>query len=102
MVKVRKRKKNKVVDVEEKKDRKPGSGRRPMLKTKMSAGIYIRCTEEQKVALVEFVRQLSDDRMSKGLSKVEVSTWLRELGLKYSGNEELGIAAQLQMVNGIV
>lgn len=60
----------------------------------MNTGIYIRCSTEQKEALGAFVRELSKAREAQDLPKVDLSTWLRELGLKHSGNEEFGLAAQ--------
>lgn len=95
---VRKKKKTLPAPAEEKKKshggRRDGAGRKPILGTAMSTGIYIRCSPEQKEALSVFVKALSAERVAQGLPNVELSTWLRELGLKFSGNEELGLAAQ--------
>lgn len=74
--------------------RRPGAGRKALGDKPMSAGIYIRCTAEQKEALADFVAELSVARQANGQSKVDLSTWLRELGLKHSGNEDLGLAAK--------
>ena len=74
--------------------RRPGAGRKPAGAKAMSAGIYIRCSEEQKSALAAFVEDLNDSRAAGGLSKVELSTWIRELALKHAGREDLGLAAQ--------
>lgn len=74
--------------------RREGAGRKPTGRSAMSAGIYIRCSPEQKEALGAFVRELSEAREAEGLPKVDLSTWLRELALKHSGNEDLGLAAQ--------
>lgn len=73
---------------------RPGAGRKPSTGTTMAAGIYLRCSEEQKAALAAYVEQLSADREARGLPKVDLSTWIRELALKHSGNEHLGLAAK--------
>lgn len=78
--------------------RRKGAGRKPTGASAMSAGIYIRCSSEQKEALGAFVKELSEDREAKGLPGVNLSTWLRELALKHSGNEDLMIAAQARRV----
>ncbi len=74
--------------------RRPGAGRKPAGAKAMSAGIYIRCSEEQKAALAEFVENMNAVRASQDLYKVDLSTWIRELALKHSGREDLGLAAQ--------
>ncbi len=74
--------------------RRAGAGRKAFGEEPMNAGVYIRMTNEQKTALLMFVKALSSKREENGQSKVTLSTWLRELGLKYSGNEELGVAAK--------
>lgn len=61
------------------------AGRKSYNERPMNAGIYIRCTEEQKEALQIFVKELSE---KQGIN-ISVSAWLRELGLKHSGNENL-------------
>lgn len=73
--------------------KRPGAGRKPRSGRTMKAGIYLRCSHEQKEALEEHVRQLSEQRQAKGLPKVDLSTWIRELALKHSGNDHLGLAA---------
>ncbi|HHH30976.1 MAG TPA: hypothetical protein ENK57_21890, partial [Polyangiaceae bacterium] len=68
-----------------------GAGRKPLLGAKMEAGVYVRCSEEQKSAFESFITDLNEKRKAKGYpGKVSLSTWLRELALKHSGNEELG------------
>jgi len=59
----------------------------------MKQGIYLRCSEAQKAALVAYVEELSAKRLEDGLPKVDLSTWIRELALKHSGNESLGAHA---------
>ena len=73
--------------------RRAGAGRKPAGARAMSAGIYIRCSEEQKGALAAFVEALNTDRIKSNFSKVELSTWIRELALKAAGREDLGLAA---------
>lgn len=72
---------------------RPGAGRPKKVDGGMKQGIYLRCSAEQKAALVAYVESLSADRVAKGLPKVDLSTWIRELALKHSGNEDLGAAA---------
>lgn len=60
----------------------------------MDQGIYLRCSDAQKTALTEYVDELSAARVADGKPKVDLSTWIRELALKHSGNEHLGAAAQ--------
>lgn len=74
--------------------RRVGAGRKPSGAKAMSAGIYIRCSEEQKAALAAFVDDMNADRAARDLGKVDLSTWIRELALKHSGREDLGLAAQ--------
>lgn len=75
--------------------KRDGAGRKPIQgNSTMNAGIFVRCHDEQKDAIEGYVEKLSGKREAKGLSKVAVSTWLRELALKESGNEHLGMAAQ--------
>ena len=71
-----------------------GAGRKPIGADTMKAGIYVRCSQEQKDAMEAFVAGMSEDRERRGLPRVDISTWLRELGLKHSGNEHLGAAAR--------
>lgn len=71
-----------------------GSGRKPIGGRSMDVGIYLRCSPEQKEALTAYVHGLSEERKSQGLPGVDLSTWIRELALKASGNERLGLAAQ--------
>ena len=71
-----------------------GAGRKPTLGKTMDAGIYISCSADQKEALAAHVEALSAKREAAGLPKVDLSTWVRELALKHSGNEHLGLAAQ--------
>ncbi len=73
--------------------RRAGAGRKPSGARAMSAGIYIRCSEEQKAALGEFVDNMNRVRAAQDLSKVELSTWIRELALKHAGRDDLGLAA---------
>lgn len=68
---------------------RPSFGDKPM-----KSGIYIRCSEEQKNAIIKYVDGLNNSRKNEGLPRIDVSSWMRELALKYSGNEELGMAAQ--------
>ena len=72
---------------------RPGAGRPKKIDGGMKLGIYLRCSAEQKAALVSYVEDLSTKRIVKGLPKVELSTWIRELALKHSGNDHLGAAA---------
>lgn len=72
---------------------RPGAGRKPTHGTTMRAGLYIRVSEEQKAALTAYVETLSAERQAEGLSAVDLSTWIRELALKHSGNAHLGLAA---------
>lgn len=74
--------------------RRAGAGRKPAGAKAMSAGIYIRCSEEQKSALAGFVEDLNFERVADGLSRVDLSTWIRELALKHAGREDLRLAAQ--------
>ncbi len=71
-----------------------GAGRPKKVAGGMKIGIYIRCSADQKAALVEHVAGLSAERTARGLPKLELSTWMREIALKHSGNEDLGAAAQ--------
>ena len=58
------------------------------------SGSYVRLSEEQFTALEEYIGELNVKRAAAGLRNMRLSTWLRELGLKHSGNEHLGAAAQ--------
>lgn len=60
------------------------------------SGVYVRLEEDQHRALEAYCEDLSEERLAKGLKKMPVSTWLRELALKHSGNEALGAAARLR------
>lgn len=72
-----------------------GAGRKPTLGKKMQAGIYVRCSDEQKDALQAHVDKINAARAEEGIaSNVAVSEWMRELALKHSGNEHLGAAAR--------
>lgn len=73
--------------------RREGAGR-PPTGVAMSAGVFIRTSEEQKAALVEFLEALNIRRAKRKLPRVELSTWAREVLLKHSGNERLGAAAK--------
>ncbi len=83
-------------------DKKPGPGRggkragagRPPQASSLSAGLFIRTSEDQKAALLLFISGFNEKRAAKGLPRVELSTWVRELALKHSGNENLGAAAK--------
>jgi uncharacterized protein YkwD len=66
---------------------------RPTSYLAMRTSIFIRCTEDQKAALKEYIDEINEDRAEKGLPRVDLSTWIRELALKHSGNEDLGMAA---------
>lgn len=59
------------------------------------ASIAIRCTVEQREAIQQHVDELSEERAKKGQPPVDLTTWLRELALKHSGNSHLGIAGRL-------
>jgi len=60
--------------------RRPGAGRKAYSEgNALKATICIRCTKEQKEALMNFAEELG----------VSGSTWLRDLGLKESNNEDL-------------
>lgn len=72
---------------------RPGAGRPKKTEGGMKQGIYLRCSVEQKEVLTAYVAELSANRIAKGLPKVDLSTWIRELALKHSGNEHLGAAA---------
>lgn len=74
--------------------RREGAGRKPTAGVAMDTGIYLRCSGEQKEALQGFIDGLNADRAGKGLPEVDLSTWIRELALKHSGNEHLGMAAR--------
>lgn len=69
-----------------------GAGRPRSTPSVLTQGIYTRCTPEQKAALTAHVSELSE----KLGSKIDLSTWLRELALKHSGNGHLGAAAAAQ------
>lgn len=72
-----------------------GAGRKPLLGSKMEAGVYVRCSQEQKEALETYIEALNEKRKAAGYpGKVSLSTWLRELALKHSDNEQLGAAAR--------
>lgn len=71
-----------------------GAGRKPTTGEAMDKGIYIRCSETQKDALQGFIDGVNEERKAKGLPEVDLSTWIRELALKHSGNEHLGLAAR--------
>lgn len=71
-----------------------GAGRKPTTGVAMDKGIYIRCSDEQKEALQTFIDKMNEERKAKGLPEVDLSTWIRELSLKHSGNEHLGLAAR--------
>lgn len=73
---------------------RPGAGRPKKVDGGMKHGIYLRCSSEQKAALTAFVKDMSEKRKAEGLPKVELSTWIRELALKHSGNSDLGAAAK--------
>lgn len=95
-MKQRRRKKRSAPTPPEKKQhggRRAGAGRKPTGARAMSAGIYLRCSDEQKAALAAFVEAMNVDRIKSNLSKVELSTWIRELALKHAGREDLGLAA---------
>lgn len=77
------------IQEEVRKKGRPSYGEKPM-----KAGIYIRCSEEQKTAISEYVDQLNEDRKIEGLPRIDVSSWIREIALKHSGNSHLGMAAQ--------
>lgn len=69
-------------------------GRPPYGEKPMSSGIYIRCSEEQKEAITQYVENLNNDLQKEGLPRIDVSSWIRELALKHTGNSHLGMAAQ--------
>lgn len=73
---------------------RPGSGRKPTSGVTMKTGIYLRCSGEQKTALHAYIDHLNEERAAAGLPPVDLSTWIRELALKHSGNEDLGMAAR--------
>lgn len=74
--------------------RREGAGRKPAGGETMDKGIYIRCSDEQKSALQGYIDELNAEREGAGLPKVDLSTWIRELALKHSHNEHLGLAAR--------
>jgi hypothetical protein len=69
-----------------------GAGRRPTFGEKLDAMSMIKFTSAQKAALTAYVEKLNKDRAKNGLAAVGLGTWLRELGLKESGNSDLGFA----------
>jgi hypothetical protein len=70
-----------------------GAGRRTLVSGGMSEAIYFRCSLQQKEAIARYVSELSRKRTARGLPAVDISTWLRELALKHSGNSQLSAAA---------
>lgn len=70
-----------------------GAGRKVVAGVVMETGIYVRCSKEQKELLSKFVEDVSQERQLNGLPAINLSTWMRELALKYSGNEHLSMAA---------
>ncbi len=71
-----------------------GAGRKPVGGESMDRGIYIRCSKVQKDAIQFYIDSMNATREVKGLPEVDLSTWIRELALKHSGNEKLGLAAR--------
>lgn len=79
--------------------KREGAGRKPDLDSgALDKSICLRCNQAQKDALNEFIENapFNKEREAKGLKKIDLATWLRELGLKHSGNEKLGLAAKLR------
>lgn len=73
--------------VEARKKGRPPYGDKPM-----KSGIYLRCSDDQKAAITEFVENLNEKRRAEGLPRIDVSSWIRELALKHSGNSHMGLA----------
>lgn len=71
-----------------------GAGRKPTTDTAMDTGIYLRCSDTQKLALQGYIDDLNKKRKAEGKANVDLSTWIRELALKHSGNDHLGLAAR--------
>ncbi len=74
--------------------KRAGAGRKPSMMTSMKKAIAIKVNDEQKDGLESFIAEKNKEREAKGKAKVDLSTWLRELGLKHAGLEHLGAAAQ--------
>ena len=83
-----------VAEIEEESTTVRRKGRPSYGEKAMKAGIYIRCSDDQKNAISEYVDGLNEQRASEGLPRIDVSSWIREIALKYSGNSDLGLAAQ--------
>lgn len=86
-----------------KKNMRPRAGAAPVPETRgrpptnphtMTTSIFIRLTDEQKDALKEYIADVNAERAGDGLPRIDLSTWIRELALKHSGNSHLGSAAQ--------
>jgi hypothetical protein len=76
---------------------KKKAGRPSAFDEKMDVAICLRCSGEQKDAMEQFVTELNAKRKAQGIpGKIKLATWIRELALKHSGNEELGQAARIR------
>lgn len=71
-----------------------GAGRPIEGKSAKNTGIFVRIEKTQRAAIEKYLVKLNASRVKKGLPKIKLSSWLREVGLKHSGNEELGAAAK--------
>lgn len=71
--------------------KRPGAGRPKATGREMDKGIFTRCDEEQYNAIFEYVEELNDKREAKGLKRLPLSTWAREVMLQKVGRSDLGI-----------
>ena len=77
-----------------KKTAKRGRGRPVIGKEKQRTGVLVRMEDEQRDAIEEYLEELNAKREAKGLKPLPISTWMREIALKHSGNSELGAAGK--------
>lgn len=73
---------------------KRGRGRPVIGKEKQRTGVLVRMEDEQREAIEEYLEELNEKREGKGLKPLPISTWMREIALKHSGNAELGAAGK--------
>jgi hypothetical protein len=83
----RKRVKNK--EIENRGGKRNRAGRPCLGDVLLDTGIYIRCSQAQKNALERYVKNLSEQLIAQKENGISLSTWIRELILTESKNEDL-------------
>lgn len=68
---------------------RPGSGRKPQDGVTKKKSILVRLNESQEAGIRRYVDALNERRIAAGAEALPVATWVRDVILKASENDEL-------------